>query len=198
MNYQFYQGSTSPFVRKVRILLEELNLMDQVELVVGLDPEKLEQHPNPLIKIPALITPDAGIIYDSTVIAEYLDHKFAPGKYFPKNFSARLKVLVQHALVVGAIEACVAIVYEKRRPSNLQSAEFMEKQKLKVVRSIKALAPLTDYFTRNWNLDTIALICFLDYLDFRFPGEYDCEEYKILKAWRATVKNEAVDKTMPQ
>lgn len=197
--YTLFQGHASPYVRLVRILLEELNLMDQIEIIEGLDPTRLKDHPNPLVKIPTLITPDAGLLYDSRVIAEYLDHKFAAGKYIPKNFHERLQVMLNHALAVGAIEATVTIVYEKRRPIEKQYEEQIVKQRNKVVRSLEALSKKLDHFTKNWCIDTIMVVCFIDYLSFRFPGEYDAYPgYKELKEWRLSLKNPIVDKTNPK
>lgn len=197
--YIFFQSPTSPFVRMVRILLEELNLMDQVELVEGLDPNRLKEHPNPLVKIPTLLTPDAGVLYESRVIAGYLDYKFSAGKYFPKNFSLRLEMMMNHALVVGAIEASVVIVYEKRRPIEKQYEEQIAKQNNKIVRSLEALAKKIDYFQKTWQFDGVALVCLIDYLGFRFAGEFDgAKGYQELVAWRAGLKNSVLDKTFPQ
>ena len=68
----------SPFARKVRAAAIELSLDERIELeyaevIPGRPNVRYAQSANPLRKIPALITDEGEIIFDSTVICEYLD-----------------------------------------------------------------------------------------------------------------------------
>jgi hypothetical protein len=69
----------SPFARKVRAAAIERALDDRIELeyaevVPGRSNRAYGEAINPLRKIPALVTDDGRIIYDSTVICEFSRH----------------------------------------------------------------------------------------------------------------------------
>src|SRR3546814_11583091 len=65
--------STSPYVRKVRIVIAEKKLDYQLELENVWSPDTQIQTYNPLGKVPCLIMEDGGALFDSRVIVEYLD-----------------------------------------------------------------------------------------------------------------------------
>ncbi|MDP5360372.1 MAG: glutathione S-transferase N-terminal domain-containing protein, partial [Paracoccaceae bacterium] len=74
---QLLISPASPFVRKVRVLLREADLLGAVEEVT-VSTSPLNSAPevvaaNPLGKIPALIRADGPAIYDSRVITRFLD-----------------------------------------------------------------------------------------------------------------------------
>jgi len=68
-------GTLSPYVRKVRVVAEEIGIADRIKLVATNTREKPEEIVplNPLGKIPTLVTDDGAILFDSPVICEYLD-----------------------------------------------------------------------------------------------------------------------------
>ena len=69
---RLYHSPTSPFVRKVVVVLHETGLLAQVELVSAtgtpLAPGTLPVERNPFGKIPVLERPDGPALYDSRVI----------------------------------------------------------------------------------------------------------------------------------
>ena len=66
-------SKTSPYVRKVRVILAEKGLpFEFVEDNVWSAETKMSQF-NPLVKVPALLLDDGRPVYDSVVICEYLD-----------------------------------------------------------------------------------------------------------------------------
>ena len=72
---QLFYSPTSPYARKCRVVARERGLMADIEETLCNpmeDPPEL-QSKNPLGKIPALILDDGTAIFDSPVIAEYLD-----------------------------------------------------------------------------------------------------------------------------
>ena len=70
---QLYYSKTSPFARKVRVLLSEYGLTDRVQLEIVSVLEDAKSTPNPLGKIPCLVTPDGDAVYDSPVICEWVE-----------------------------------------------------------------------------------------------------------------------------
>jgi len=65
-------SATSPYVRKVRVMIREANLLDTVE-EVSVITSPLDSHPeavaaNPMGKIPSLVRTDGPAIHDSRVI----------------------------------------------------------------------------------------------------------------------------------
>ena len=92
---------TSPYARKVRILLLEKGIDATVEHVIAsplAEPEKVIPA-NPLGKIPVLLT-NAGALYDSPVICEYLDG-LEGQPLLPVSGADRWAVLRVQALATG-------------------------------------------------------------------------------------------------
>ena len=74
---------TSPFVRKVRIVLAEKKIEYDFALDSPWTPETNVPNINPLGKIPVLLLDDETVLFDSRVIAEYLDNVAPNNKLMP-------------------------------------------------------------------------------------------------------------------
>lgn len=160
----------SPFVRKVRVLLREADLMDRVtEVEVSTTPlatDPAVMAANPVGKIPTLIRDEGPAIYDSRVICRYLD-ALAVGDFYP---ASRLwEVLTLEATADGIMDAAVGMVYEARfRPEAQQSPDWLEAQWTKVDRAVGALnARWMSHLAGPVHMGQIAVGCALSYLDFR-------------------------------
>ena len=105
----------SPFVRKVRVMLREADMADQVEEVeVDVSPTGPSDDliaANPLGKIPALVRQYGPTLYDSRVICRYLD-EMSGNRYYPK--ADLFDVLTLEALADGIMDAAILMVYEAR------------------------------------------------------------------------------------
>ena len=66
-------SDTSPYVRKVRVVLAEKKIDYRYEREDVWSPTSTITEANPLGKVPTLVTDDGGAIFDSRVIVEYLD-----------------------------------------------------------------------------------------------------------------------------
>ena len=188
-------STTSPFVRKVRVVAIETGLIDKIELVKTNPVEAdLAQH-NPLNKVPALALDDGSKLYDSRVICEYLD-SLAGNKLFPASGNARWTALRRQALADGMSEAAVLRMTENRRPENLRSADWDKKQKLKVTQSLGALE--ADHLGPQLDIGTLTVVIALDYLDFRFKAEDWRVGHPKLAAWHKVFSERAsLKKTLP-
>jgi glutathione S-transferase len=188
-------STTSPFVRKVRVVAIETGLIDKIELVKTNPVEAdLAQH-NPLNKVPAMVLDDGSPLYDSRVICEYLDAQTG-GKFFPPVGPARWTALRRQALADGMSEAAVLRMTENRRPENLRSADWDKKQKLKVTQSLGALE--ADHLGPQLDIGTLTVAIALDYLDFRFKAEDWRVGHPKLAAWHKVFSERAsLKKTLP-
>jgi glutathione S-transferase len=163
---------TSPFARKVRIVLAEKRI--EYDFVIDPPSEPTTKVPefNPLGKIPVLITDDGTRLYDSRVIVEYLDLVSPVRRLIPEPTRQRIQVRRWEALADGILDAAVLIVQERRRPAELQSRAVMERQTGKIQRGLKAAAEELGERTWCWaddySLADIALGCMLGFLQFRF------------------------------
>jgi len=164
---------TSPFARKVRIVLAEKRI--EYEQVVD-SPWEVGTHVpdyNPLGMVPVLVLDDSHALFDSRVIVEYLDTVSPVAQLIPKDSRQRLAVRRWEALADGISDAAAAIFVEKKRPESQQSAEWIIRQEQKVFRGLEAMAE--ELGDKNWctgeffNLSDIAMGCALGYLDLRFP-----------------------------
>ena len=164
---------TSPFVRKVRVVLLEKRIDFEfvTDCMAGTDP-LIEAH-NPLGKIPALVLDDGVCLFDSQVITEYLDAISPVAHLIPEPTRERSLVKRWEALADGILDAGVSIVLELRRPENERSLTWMARQRGKMERGLAAMS--RDLGQRQWctaeamNLSDIATGCVLLWLDFRFP-----------------------------
>lgn len=173
----------SPFGRKVKLAALELGLMDRIEIVAAdtNDPSEVLRQQNPLGKIPTLVLEDGTTLFDSRVIAEYLDH-LAGGKLIPAG-EARFTQLRLQALADGICDAALLKVYEGRfRPEEGRNANWVAHQDGKVARGLAALEAAPPAFTDRPRIGEIALACALGYLDLRFEGRWRAGHPKLV-AW---------------
>jgi len=165
---------TSPYVRKVRIVMAEKRIDCQLELEDVWSPDTRIQEANPLGKVPCLIMEDGGAVFDSRVIVEYLDTMTPIGKLIPQAGRERAEVRTWEALADGIVDAAILARLEAtQRAPEQQSQKWLDRQMGKVNVGVKALSlGLNDKPWCNGNAYTLADIatgCALGYLDFRFP-----------------------------
>ncbi len=165
---------TSPYVRKVRIVMAEKKLDYELVLDDVWSADSTVQQSNPLGKVPCLVMEDGAAMFDSSVIAEYLDTLTPVGKLLPANSSReRAAVKCWEALADGVLEAAVLVRLERQRAAEQQSADWILRQQGKVQAGLKAMASGlgdTPFCAGNhFTLADIAVGCALGWLAFRFP-----------------------------
>jgi glutathione S-transferase len=200
---KLYHSPSSPFVRKVMVLLHEAGALDRVTLVPAsgnpLQPGTMPVDRNPLGKIPALERPDGPTLYDSRVITRYLDDTLQAGLYPP---APRLwDTLVLEATGDGIAEAAVLMRYEAFvRPEASRLPAWSEAQWQKVDRALTAVEERwMSHLAGPFDMGQIALACALGYLDFRHADRTWQETHPTLAAWWADVSaRPSVAATAPQ
>lgn len=173
---KLWWSSRSPFVRKVMIAVHELGLEDSIETVPAKVHLARADSPvlalNPLGKIPTLITEDAGVLFDSPVICEYLDSLAGGGRLFPREPAERMAALRRQALGDGLMELMILWLVERAKPAERQWPDVLDACRAK----FNAVA---DHLERDaaglagssFRIGHVSLAAALGYADFRFSTE---------------------------
>ena len=168
---KLYHSATSPYVRKVMVVLHLTGQTGAAELVEGsgtpLAPNEGTCSANPLGKVPCLVTEDGLALYDSRVITRYLDARGKGGLY-PEG-EALWPVLAMEALADGMLDAAILVVYESRlRPGELRFAPWVQGQMSKIYRALGWLEGQAGRWRDGWDAGRVGVACALGYLDLRF------------------------------
>ena len=170
-------GSTSsPYVRKVRVVMAEKRLDYQFILDdVWADGTSIATS-NPLGKVPCLVMDGGEAMFDSRVIVEYLDTLSPVGKLIPSGGRERAEVKTWEALADGVMDAGVLWRLENTWPGRTEeqrSPVWVARQRAKVEQGLaaraKGLADKPYCSGIHLSLSDIAVGCALGWLSFRFP-----------------------------
>lgn len=179
--------TTSPYVRKVRVVLAEKKLEYEFSQESPWDAACALQTLNPLGKVPCLILakPDT-ILYDSRVIVEYLDALSPVCRLIPADGRERLEVKTWEALADGIADAAISAMLENtwdgRKPEE-RCAAWIQRQLNKTHAGLTEIARMLDDKAfcagKQFSLADVAAVTLLGWLDFRFPQI----------AWRSSYPN---------
>lgn len=162
---------TSPYVRKVRIVLAEKKIDYDFVLDSPWEANNGVSRLNPLGKIPVLVLDDDSSLYDSRVIVEYLDATAPNNRLIPAGGRERIVVRRWEALADGINDAVVAGFLEAKRPPEKRSDEWIARQRGKIMAGLDVMA--ADVGEQAWchgssiSLADIAVGVCLGYLDLR-------------------------------
>lgn len=166
---------TSPYVRKVRIVFFEKKVDVDLEIENVWAPDTKITNHNPLGKVPCLVLDDGEAIYDSRVIAEYVDTLSPVGKLIPTESRERATVKTWEALADGIKDAGILARLEATlRPPEQQSPVWVDRQIGKIKAALEQMS--RELGENSWchgnqmTLADIAVGCALGYLLFRFPN----------------------------
>lgn len=169
-------SNSSPYVRKVRVVMAEKKLdyeyvLDDVwsaNTDIGLS--------SPLGKVPCLVMEGGEAIFDSRVIVEYLDTLSPVGKLIPSVGRERAEVKTWEALADGVLDASILARLEATwggRTAEQRSQAWIDRQLGKVDVALQAMSKgLGDKafcVGIHLTLADVAVGVALGYLDFRFP-----------------------------
>ena len=167
---------TSPYVRKVRIVMAEKKLDYQFVTEDVWSAQTNIHASNPLGKVPCLVMEGGEAVFDSRVIVEYLDTLSPVGKLIPAGGRERAEVKTWEALADGLLDAALLARMEaiwSGREDAQRSQAWIDRQLDKIQHALKAmdhgLGDKTFCSGIHLSLSDIAVGCALAYLDFRFP-----------------------------
>ena len=170
-------STTSPYVRKVRIVMAEKKLDYQFvnEDVWSADTQIAES--NPLGKVPCLVMEGGEALFDSRVIVEYVDTLSPVGKLIPDRGRERAEVKTWEALSDGLLDAAILARLEATWPGRKEgerSQAWIDRQLTKIDDSLaamdRALAERSNCVGIQISLADIAVGVAVGYLDFRFAN----------------------------
>jgi glutathione S-transferase len=181
----------SPYVRKVLVTAYEAGLEAHIETVpASVSPVTVDTTvvaDNPLGKIPCLVTDEGESLYDSRVIAAYLDSRHNGHKLFPHEGPTRWIALRREALADGICDASILCRNETvLRPKDRQWQDWLDGQRQKIERALDRLEQEVESFPVLPDIGQIAVAAALGYRDFRFPDEDWRKHRPKLAAWYAT------------
>jgi len=167
---------TSPYVRKVRIVMAEKKLDFQLVLEDVWATDAVLKS-NPLGKVPCLVMEGGEAVFDSRVIVEYLDTLSPVGKLIPPAGRERIEVRTWEALADGVLDASILARLEQTwggRSAQQRSPAWVDRQMSRVHAALASMARgLADKpwcMGIHFTLADVAVGCALGYLDFRFPA----------------------------
>lgn len=185
MTYTLYGSLTSPFVRRIRMLMEDIPYDFKEIDIFGPDKELL-QTINPINQIPVLLHGDQKI-WDSRQIFNYLSffHEWEKMSWDQEN---RLTA------IESAMNAAVAILLLKRSGIKLESNIMYLNRQVERIESV--LDYLQSYLSEDalkiWNFESMTLYSFLDWASFReiidLSKRPECQKFLDTYAEKAIVK----------
>lgn len=190
---KLYGSLTSPYVRKVRILLKEKAIPCEFIVEDPWSEKTIAPQMNPLGKVPVLVLDNQKVLYESGLILEYLD-SLGSDRLIPAAGEARWEVLRWHALGHGILDAVVARLMETRRPAEQQSAKLIARQEGKVAKALDAADQAEKgriYLVGDqFSVADLALGLALEYIDFRYPHDWRSRHPRLAQ-WLASISRRA-------
>jgi glutathione S-transferase len=192
--------NTSPYVRKVRLVLLEKNIRHDYLVDPPREPGSQVARVNPLGRIPALILDDETCVFDSPVIAEYVDTLNDTPALIPRtNALARMRVKRWEALADGIMDSAVVVRTESMRPVENQIANTISVHNNAITRALSFAA--VELGQKEWcegssiTLADVALVSALIYLDLRQPERDWRASHPDLAKWFARISARASVRT---
>lgn len=168
-SYQLFVSLRSPFARRIRLALRrtKLEYQETVLNVFEENPELIAA--NPFGLVPTLRTPDAGVLFESGNLLDYLHEKTS--QIWPTEMKERIQVKQAAVLTAGLMQLTVQLFVETsmhEHPSEMWKKDYSES----IERALRKFseAPAGVWVHQNeltqagWDLAVS-----LEYLSLRFP-----------------------------
>ena len=187
---KLHWSPSSPFVRKVTVLLKETGLEARVNYVRSVaamaTPNPAILADNPLSQIPTLVLDDGQPLYDSPVICEYLDGLHDGAPFFPPLGPTRWLALRRQALADGMLAVLLLWRQERMKTAAQQLPEWLAAFSLKINGSLDRLEQEADALAQDgFDIGHVSVGCMLSYIDYRFPDLGWRATRPLLAAWHA-------------
>lgn len=193
---------TSPYVRKIRIVLAEKKIDYELVLDSPWAAGNQVAALNPLGKVPVLALEDASTLYDSRVIAEYLDTVAPNNRLIPASGRERISVKRWEALADGVLDAAVAAFLEAQRADGERSPSWIDRQRGKIAQALRVMS--NELGDQPWchgnslSLADIAMGCALGYVSFRLPDiRWSKQHANLAQAYDKLMQRPSFAETVP-
>ncbi len=161
MAYSLYGSRTSPFVRRLRMLMHGMTYDFKEMNIFEASDATLLNKINPLNQVPVL-QHDEKTIWDSRQIFQYLNqiHRFENPDWEGENLLTGIE---------GAMDSGIVLLLMKRSGMNIdENFMFTARQKDRIESVLDYLKPwLSDRALTDWNFAAMTAYAFLDWALFR-------------------------------
>ena len=169
---KIYGSTTSPYARRLRIWLANVeHEFINLQIFAGDDRKLLAKH-NPTLKIPMLVDGN-NTVFDSRVIYRYLTEKFD----YPNPSWEQENHLT---LIDAANDSLVNLLMLQRSEIDTNEDKlYFNIQRERVDATLQHLSELAEkgHFS-SWNYPSICLYCLLDWVQFR--AVHDLSNFSVL------------------
>ncbi len=197
---KLYGSTTSPYVRKARVLIKEKNLPCEFVVENPWSDDSPLIAKNPFSKVPTLEIGPGNFLFESVQVVHYLDH--INGKpMMPKDPEGYWQAQWWQAVGNGIIDAGIARIMEIRRPEDKQMPEKIAREEGRIARALD-LAEATlhgwEFLIGNrFSLADLVLGVGLQYTDFRFPHDWRSSHPRLAKWLAGITSRKSFEETLP-
>jgi len=182
MTRKLFISARSPFARKVRILVLEKALPCEIAVIdlAARTPEFVAT--SPLGKVPVLRDEDGTVVFDSSVIAEYLEDRYPEPRLLGSGVHERLLHRAFNDLGDVSAEASITLFMDK----DSGHAAGLAKAKRQLDLSLRELCMRIERgdVPKEFGLGHAAVISAVHYIELRL-GEATMQPYPAIKQWIA-------------
>lgn len=185
---KLYGSLTSPYVRKVRMVLREKGIAHEFVVEGPNDAAGNVARLNPLHAVPVLERDDGEVLFDSPLVCEYLDGLTPAPRLYPPAGEPRWQALRWHALGHGLMEATVTRLLETRRSAACRDPAVLALHEGRIAAALAfaaARVPASGFLVGGaLTIADIAMIAALEYVDLRYPHDWR-DRHPPLAGWLA-------------
>lgn len=169
MRMRLFGTTTSPYVRRVRIVAMELGLVVELVEVTSQEGQQRLAEVSPIWKVPTLqIVDEPEIVLDSHAIIELLMRRFGPGDIVPMDPTDSS---VRNVLTVldAALDSLINALYLARDGIDTYHSKYMRKQVDRAESALRWLGGRVGPtgFGKGFGLPEIALVAAVDWIRLR-------------------------------
>jgi glutathione S-transferase len=192
MTYTLIGSKTSPFVRRIRMLMEDIPY-DFKELNIFETEDAITLNKvNPVNQVPVLLIGEEPI-WDSRQIFNYINlhHKLHNMHWHDENFLTAIE---------GAMNSGVTLLLMKRSGMNTDEPfMYVNRQKERIESVLTYVKPyLENEGLKEWNFITMSLYSFLDWAIFRnivnLDARPECQKFLAAHSGKNIVTTTAIPK----
>ena len=196
-------ATPSPYARKIRVIMREKKIKFEEIIDVPWNTNTLTHGLNPLGKIPILVREEHEPLFDSKVIAQYLDN-FKPNPlFYPTNLEENTYAKLLETVADGICDSIVLIFLENSRKETLRSKTWVrktrEKKSVKELNFYQIISKKKKFFVGNFfSIADISVFTCLEYLDLRFPKFKWRDKYQnLVSYWEIHQNRQSFVETKP-
>jgi glutathione S-transferase len=201
MNRILYYHQQSNFSRKIRILLAEKKLECEFKEInlMNKPPEFIKI--SPIAKVPVFVETDGTVIWDSTLIAEYLDETYPEPSFYPQTRRERLECRKWEEMADHLGDNIINLWI-----LNLTNNAVSPRYRAKLEDTINRLLPVfeqqlsqSQYLLSNeiWTMADIAALCSMGYYSLRLNEDWILEYPNLGNWFKKLHERESVNSTIP-